>query len=322
MSGMGEAPFRLCCMWGNSMENRKFIRAIALGIIGSFFFAFNFILIRSMNLGGGYFLWTASLRYLFTLPLMAVLLAFTRGFSPVFASIRKAPVRWLIWSTVGFGLFYAPLSAASVYGESWFTASVWQFTIVAGVLLTPLFGKKIPASNLLCSTVIVAGILIMQYSRIRLGVKANWPMLVLTMGIAAFSYPLGNRNMMQLTVSDGLSTIQRVFGMTLMSMPFWIVCSLISLKRAGLPSGSQCIQAFLLALLAGTVATILFFQATDLVRDNPRQLAVVEATQSGEVIFTVIMGILILHDSVPDVWGLTGIGVIVAGMIGNSLLAG
>ena len=39
-------------------EHRVFIRALALGIVGSFFFAFNFILIRSMNLSGGYFLWS------------------------------------------------------------------------------------------------------------------------------------------------------------------------------------------------------------------------------------------------------------------------
>lgn len=302
-------------------KGNNFIKAFILGVLGSFFFAFNFILIRSMNLGGGYYLWTASLRYLFTLPLMALVLARKDGFAPVFASIRKAPAAWLIWSTVGFGLFYAPLSAASVYGESWFTASIWQFTIVAGVLLTPLFGKKIPVRNLLCSFVIVLGILLMQYSRIRLGVKANWPMLILTMGIATFSYPLGNRKMMQLTANDNLTTSQRIFGMTVMSLPFWIVCSIISYFKAGLPAPSQCLQAFLVALLAGVIATILFFHATDLVKDNPKQLAVVEATQSGEVIFTAIMGVLILKDSMPDGYAFLGIVIILIGMIAGSLLA-
>lgn len=300
---------------------KKFGRALTLGILSSFFFAFNFILIRSMNLGGGYFLWTATLRYLFTLPLMAVVVFKSGGFAPLFSSIRSHTAKWLLWSTVGFGLFYAPLSAASVYGESWFTASIWQFTIVAGVLLTPLFGRKIPVRNLLCSFVIVAGILVMQYARIRLGVKADWPMLILTMGIATFSYPLGNRKTMELTEKDDLTTPQRIFGMTLCSMPFWIVCSILSYKKAGLPAPAQCLQAFLVALLAGTIATILFFHATDMVKDNPRQLAVVEATQSGEVIFTVLLGILVLHDTMPDKWAFCGIGIILAGMIGNSLLA-
>ena len=300
---------------------KTFPKAVLLGITGAFFFAFNFILIRSMNLGGGYYLWSATLRYLFTLPLMALLLIKGNGFKAVFASIRRSPVKWFVWSTVGFGLFYAPLSAASIYGESWFTAAVWQFTIVAGVLLTPLFGKKIPLRNLLCSCIIVVGIMLMQYSKIRMGVQADWPMLIITMGIAAFSYPLGNRMMMQTTDEDELSTTQRVFGMTLCSMPFWIICALISYSRAGLPTQSQCVQSFLIALLAGVIATILFFAATDLVKNDPKKLAVIEATQSGEVIFTVLMGVLILKDSLPDTMGFVGIGIIVIGMILNSLTA-
>lgn len=302
-------------------DKTTFLRAMILGISGSFFFAFNFILIRSMNIGGGYFLWTACLRYLFTLPLMALLLIKGRGFSKVHESIKRDPVRWLLWSTVGFGLFYAPLSAAAIYGESWFTSAVWQFTIVAGVLLTPLSGKKIPAKNLLCSAFIVAGIMLMQLSKIRMGVQADWPMLIITMGIAAFSYPLGNRKMMETVRKDGLTTTQRVYGMTLCSMPFWLVCSIISFERAGLPSASQCFQSFLIALLAGVIATILFFAATDMVREDARSLAVVEATQSGEVIFTVIMGILILRDAMPDAMGFAGLFVIITGMILNSMLA-
>jgi len=300
---------------------KTFPKALVFGIAGAFFFAFNFIFIRSMNLGGGYFLWPAALRYFFTLPLMALVLCRGKGFARVLGSIRKSPVKWFVWSTVGFGLFYAPLSAASIYGESWFTAAVWQFTIVAGVLLTPLFGKRIPIKNLLCSVVIVAGIGLLQLSKLRAGVQANWPLLILTMGIAAFSYPLGNRMMMQTVAQDALSTSERVFGMTLCSMPFWLVCAAFSYLKAGLPTGGQLLQAFLIALLSGVVATILFFAATDMVRNDPRKLAVIEATQSGEVIFTVLLGVLLLHDAMPDTMGVVGLVTIVAGMILNSLVA-
>lgn len=302
-------------------KNGAFLKAILLGIIGAFFFAFNFVLARSMNLGGGYFLWTACLRYLFTLPLMALLLIKGNGFSAVHASIRRNLRKWFLWSTVGFGLFYAPLSAASICGESWFTSAIWQFTIVAGVLLTPLFGKKIPMKNLCCSLLIVAGILLMQLSKLRAGVHADWPMLLLMVGVAAFSYPLGNRMMMQTVREDSLTTAQRVYGMTLCSMPFWLVCSAFSYIKAGLPSASQCFQSFLIALLAGVTATVLFFKATDLVKENHRELAVVEATQSGEVLFTVLMGVVILKDAIPDTMGIVGIAIIIVGMILNSLLA-
>lgn len=301
-------------------KKRIFVKALLLGTVGAFFFAFNFILIRSMNLDGAYFLWTASLRYMFTLPLMAILLIKDNGFKKVFLSIATKPLPWFLWSTVGFGLFYAPVSAASIYGESWFTSAIWQFTIVAGVLLTPLFGKKIPVKNLLCSCAIVAGIMLMQISKLKMGVQVDWLMLIITMGIATFSYPLGNRMMMKTTCEDNLSTIQRVFGMTLCSMPFWIVCSFISYVHAGLPTESQCFQSFLIALLAGVIATVLFFSATDLVKDNPKNLAVIEATQSSEVIFTVLMGVLILKDSMPDTMGFSGIVIIIIGMILNSVL--
>lgn len=66
------------------------------------------------------------------------------GLGRIFREIRRQPLTWLWWSTVGFGLFYAPLSLGSQYGEAWLTAATWQVTIVAGVLLTPLFGHRIP----------------------------------------------------------------------------------------------------------------------------------------------------------------------------------
>lgn len=55
-----------------------------------------------------------------------------------------------------------------------------------------------------------------------------------------------------------------------------------------------------------------------MVKDNPRQLAVIEATQSGEVLFTLLGGICFLGDAMPSVSGFIGIGIIVAGMILNS----
>ena len=82
------------------------------------FFALTFILNRSMNLGGGYWLWSASLRYLFMLPMLWLLLRRQKAAAAVVKQIRCRPVVWLLWSTVGFGLFYAPLSMASCYGES------------------------------------------------------------------------------------------------------------------------------------------------------------------------------------------------------------
>ena len=102
------------------MKQSQFARALWYGILGALFFAFTFIFNRSMNLSGGSWMWSASLRYLFSLPMLAVLVWRKGELVGVLSAIKKAPLTWLVWSTVGFGLFYGPLSLASIYGEAWF----------------------------------------------------------------------------------------------------------------------------------------------------------------------------------------------------------
>ena len=107
--------------------------------------------------------------------------------------------------------------------------------------------------------------------------------------------------------------------MTLCSMPFWLLCSICALLTHGLPSTGQVVQSLSVALFSGVIATLLFFEATNLVRHNPKQLAVIEATQAGEVLFTLLGGIVFLQDSLPTPAGFLGIGIVVLGMILNSL---
>lgn len=296
-------------------------KALTYGILASLFFAFTFLLNRSMNLAGGYWMWSACLRYLFMLPMLAILLIILPGdrFRPVIEAIKKQPFTWLLWSTVGFGLFYLPLTLASDFGESWLVAASWQITIVAGVLLTPLFGKKIPVKNLAMGFVILAGIFLLQVPHMDSQNAAKNCAAFLPILVAAFSYPLGNRKMMQYCPQN-LDTIQRVFGMTLCSIPFWLIFSLIAWFKTGLPSVGQSIQSLGVALFSGVIATLLFFHATDLVKGNQRQLAVIEATQCSEVIFTLLGGILVLGDTVPNITGFLGLVLIVFGMILNSII--
>lgn len=293
-------------------------KGILLGLFASFFFAFTFLLNRSMHLSGGSWIWSASLRYLFTFPIFALLVRRKSGFSRVHAAIRRAPLQWLLWSTVGFGLFYAPISYAGDHGESWLIAASWQVTIVMGLLLSPLFHKRIAVKNLLAAAVILVGVFLLQLNNIlssRLGSVAQTLLPIL---IAAVSYPLGNRKMMALCPPE-LTTTERVYGMTLCSLPFWLLLGGYGLVTRGAPSGSQAIQSLGVALLSGVIATLLFFRATDLVKSSQRQLAVVESTQSFEVLFTLLGGVLLLRDAPPDVPGWVGVGLIVAGMVASSL---
>ena len=141
-------------------------KALILGLFASFFFAFTFILNRSMHLSGGSWIWSASLRYLFTFPIFALLVWRTSGFSRVHAAIRRAPLCWLLWSTVGFGLFYAPITFAGDHGESWLIAASWQITIVMGLLLSPLFQKRIAVRNLGAAGIILVGVFLLQVKNI------------------------------------------------------------------------------------------------------------------------------------------------------------
>ena len=295
-------------------------KGLLLGFLASFFFAFTFLLNRSMHLSGGSWVWSASLRYLFTFPIFALLVWRTSGFSRVHAAIRRAPLRWLLWSTVGFGLFYAPITFAGDHGESWLIAASWQITIVMGLLLSPLFQKRIAVKNLGAAAVILVGVFLLQVKNI---VSLNTASLIGTLPpilVAAVAYPLGNRKMMALCPPE-LTTIERVYGMTLCSLPFWVLLAVYGFISRGAPSGSQTIQSLGVAVLSGVIATLLFFRATDLVRHSQRQLAVVESTQSFEVLFTLIGGVLLLHDSVPDTFGWIGVGLIVAGMVLSSIVS-
>ncbi|MFA9376073.1 MAG: multidrug resistance efflux transporter family protein [Lachnotalea sp.] len=295
-------------------------KALILGIAGSFFFAFTFILNRSMHLSGGSWVWSASLRYIFSAPILAFIVWKKYGFSLIHAEIKKHWKSWIIWSTVGFGFFYTPLSFAGDYGESWLIAATWQITIVMGVLLTPLFGKKIPIKNLLASGIILGGVFLLQLHNLRNCELQTTALTLLPILAAAVSYPLGNRKMMQLC-DDNLSTIERVYGMTLCSMPFWCIVAIYGYTKLGIPSEFQIIQSLSVALFSGIIATLLFFQATAYVKSNSKQLAVIESTQAGEVIFTLLGGIVFLGDSIPTLEGFIGILFIIVGMISNSLFS-
>lgn len=287
-------------------------------MLGSLFFSFTFILNRSMSLTGGNFIWSASLRYFFTLIPLWAYLKYRGRLGVVHKEILANKFQWLLWSIVGFGLFYLPLTFASNYGTSWLVAASWQFTIVAGTLLTPLFGHRIPRKNLIYSLVILVGVFILQFNNIGSFKIQDTFLCLVPIIIAAISYPLGNRKMMAVC-PQSISTTERIYGMTICSMPFWILGSIIATAWVGLPSATQTLQSLVVSIFSGIIATVLFFHATDLVRNNPKALSMTEATIAGEVIFTLIGGVIFLKDSLPTFTGWLGLVVIIFGLIASTL---
>jgi drug/metabolite transporter (DMT)-like permease len=307
------------------------LQLIFIGILASLFFSSTFVLNRAMDLSGGSWIWSASLRYIFTVPFLLLIVMSRRNMQALFDHMKLKPREWFIWSSVGFGLFYAPLCFAAAYGPAWLVAGTWQVTIVAGSLLVPFFYKRIKTENgiqnkrhkmpkreLVISAFILLGVVLIQAREIE-----NIDFTKLTIGIlpviiAAFAYPLGNRKMMSIC-EERLDVYQRVLGMTIASIPFWLVLSFYGMDTIGLPSSGQIIQSFIVAIFSGIIATMLFFYATDKAKGNPKQLAVVEATQAGEVVFTVMGEVLFLEGKLPFGWPLMGIIIVIIGMILHSL---
>lgn len=302
------------------------MREILLGVLASLFFAVTFILNRSMEVSGGSWLWSSSLRYFFMVPFLLIIVSYRKGLSTTFKELKIAPAPWLIWSFVGFVLFYAPLTFAAAYGPGWLISGMWQLTIVAGVLLAPFFSLKIgekvirqsiPRISLLISLVILVGIILIQIPNTQSITMSMLFLGVLPVVIAAFAYPLGNRKMME-HLEGRLDTFQRVLGMTIASMPAWILLAIYATFTIGLPSASQVIQSFIVGVSSGVIATTLFFMATDRVRNHQGKLAAVEATQSTEIIFVIIGEMLLLSIPLPAPIALIGLGVIILGMFLHS----
>jgi drug/metabolite transporter (DMT)-like permease len=299
------------------------LKEILIGIISALFFAFTFILNHAMELDGGSWLWSASLRYFFMLPFLIIIVLWRKGSTPLFIEMKRNPTQWFVWSFVGFVLFYAPLTFAAAFGPGWLVSGTWQFTIVAGVLLAPLFltatgiRLTIPRTSLLISCFILLGIILIQIPQAS---SSSWETILLgslPVLVAAFAYPLGNRKMMEL-VDNRIDTFQRILGMTIMSMPAWILMAIIALSTVGLPSTSQVINSFFVAVTSGIIATTLFFIATERSRNHQGKLAAVEATQSTEVLFVIIGEMLLLQLAAPPLLAVIGIIIITVGMILHS----
>ncbi|MFC7063309.1 multidrug resistance efflux transporter family protein [Halobacillus seohaensis] len=301
-----------------------------IGILASMFFAVTFILNRSMDLAGGSWMWSSSLRFLFMLPFLLLIVLFRNNLKQVIYEMLKQPFQWLGWSFIGFVLFYAPLTYAASYGPGWLVAGTWQITIVAGTLLALLFSNtnleqsgqfkvrnKVQVRALCISLLILLGVILIQQQKSSSLTFHDLTAGVLPVVFAAFAYPLGNRKMMEVC-GGRLDTFQRVFGMTLASIPFWLVISIFGFIKVGSPSSEQLLQSFIVAVCSGVIATTLFFIATDKVRDDQGKLAAVEATQSMQVLFVIIGEVLLLSTPLPSGLALLGLFIIILGLILHS----
>lgn len=108
------------------------------------------------------------------------------------------------------------------------------------------------------------------------------------------------------------NAFNKVWLMTLGSLPFWLVLGII--VHPELPDTSQLFNTLLVALLAGVGATSIFLYARERA-ETSSEVAGVDSTQASEVIFALIGGILFLNNTLPSLMGLIGIGLIMLGLV-------
>lgn len=306
--------------------------AVAIALLSALFFTCTYVFNRAAAVEGGHWAWTASLRYLITLPLLLLVMPLQGGVAPVWRAMRAHPGPWLLWSGIGFGLFYLCLSFAAASGPSWLVAGTFQVTVIAGMLCAPLLYRdaraRIPRPALAVGVVIVAGVLLMQFGHGGGALDRDGWIALLLVVVSAVAYPLGNRGLLlhlERTQDDtgapGLNATQRVFGMTLASQPLWWLVAAFAFARVGAPPIGQVWLAGGVALGAGIVATVLFFQATGMVRNDPTALAAAEAMQAAEILFATLIGVMWLGEAWPQGRALGGAVIVVAGIVAFSLVA-
>ena len=299
-------------------------RLIALGTIAALFFSSTFVLNRAMSLEGGHWVWTASLRFAYMLIFLGALLAATQGWRALVQVLHVFRQNWKFWlvaGSIGFGIFYSLITFSVSYAPGWIIAATWQTTILATPIVLHRFGKQVPHKGMIFTALIFVGVLLVNLEHAN---SASWQDVLasfLPVLVAAFAYPIGNQLVWEATQNGHAriprithpvleNSFARVLLLTLGSIPFWI--TLIALTVPPPPSTGQLINTALVALCSGVVATSIFLSARQHCQ-HPYEIAAVDATQSLEVIFSLIGEIIFLQGLFP---GLLGFGGIVLTMVG------
>ncbi|GAB3812408.1 DMT family transporter [Pontibacter rugosus] len=308
------------------MQTNSNFKAIAIGSLACLFFSSTYILNSFLSAKGGHWAWTVGLRSFFLMLLLLVLLSAKGQLKHLLFVMQQNLQVWLLWGGVAFGLSYFFLTYAASFGPGWLVAGVFQFTIVAGILLCPFLYKdhraKIPMKALLISLVIMVGIAFMQWSQKggSYTTQQLWWCIGLVL-IAAFIWPLSNRKLLLYVEESGheLSAIQRVAGTAIGSLPFQLLMMGYGYFQAGLPGQEQLFTVLLISISSGVIGCILFFKAMHLARLDASSMAAVEATQSIEILVTVVGEVLLLGIPWPNLNGSIGMLLIVVGLILYSL---
>lgn len=303
-------------------EQRKTLIAIVWGITASLFLSSTFIINSLISGAGGYWAWTAALRSLFLIPILAIVLLIRKQLWPTLQTILKYPMLFLKWGIVGFGTLYTALAVASLWSPGWMIAASFQVNILAGILLAPFIypdnRKIVPKRPLMLTLIILAGVFIMQFEKLSKLNSAGGALLSFALVlVGAIVWPLGNRKLMVDLEHKGvaLNALQRVWGMSIGCFPLLAILCFTGYGFSGAPSFALCESSFYAAIFSGFLGGVGFYQATQLVSKNTVALAAIEATQVLEILFTLIGEMVLKGTKLPGFYARIGFLVIMAGLL-------
>lgn len=306
-------------------------RLVGLGIFASALFSTTWILNRVIGLSGGHWVWTASVRFVDTLIILALWLLIRRGpgFFPIaLECFRRWLGFWLLVGTLGAGVFYGGVSFSSTFVPGWVVASTWQMTILATPPLLACFGMRVPMRGIAFAVLICVGVALVNLHSFQQGTGGIAILLgALPVLLSAVAFPLANQFLNRAksqALVDPASPDNAILGdaaaslflLILGSMPFWAVLVLVAQPPP--PDTAQLANILIVAICAGVLGSTIFLYARQATSDA-YTIAAVDASQSTEVLFTLVGEILLLGEPLPGPVGLLGVALVIFGLVGFTL---
>ena len=188
------------------------VKLILLGLLAGAFFSSTFILNELMSNAGGHWFWSASLRYVFMWLIITAIIILQHGFGRIQALATIFRQHWRFWcltGSIGFGVFYTGICYAGDHVVGWVVAATFMFTVVTSLLVLLAFGQRFDKKFIIYAFLVFIGVVLVNVSE---GLRASAladidsaPMAeMLLYGalpalIAAFSYPIGNQLVWQVS---------------------------------------------------------------------------------------------------------------------------
>ena len=198
------------------------VKLILLGLLAGAFFSSTFILNELMSSAGGHWFWSASLRYLFMWLIITVIITMQHGFGRIKELSVIFRQHWRFWCTtgsIGFGIFYTGICYAGDHVAGWVVAATFMFTVVTSLLVLLAFGQRFDKKFILYALLVFIGVVLVNVSEgLRTSALADTNSIamadMLLYGalpalVAAFSYPIGNQLVWQVSHNSRKYTAER-----------------------------------------------------------------------------------------------------------------